>query len=229
MRSTKAAFNCAVVAAGLISIIGCGGKHHLNQYNFSNKTLAVVFLEPPAPELLHGRDYVSTNDNAITAVMRAGGGAAKEYESRRARARLDSAADQVDLVDLLAVRTTERANRYLGTRAAGSLETADFLIEISMRSFGIDARSNQATYLFTRAEAVLIDRRTGREIWSEDVRGTDRLTPRVTGNVPVSIISAGTLRAVTVRDFQEALEQLTVLTSDLITSELREKLRDVRN
>ena len=77
--------------------------------------------------------------------------------------------------------------------AASSSAAADFVLEINMRGFGIDARSNQATYLFTHAEAVLIDRRTGREVWSEDVRGTDRLTPHVRGtrDVPSSIIAAG--------------------------------------
>ena len=48
-----------------------------------------------------------------------------------------------------------------------------------MHSFGLDARSSSAAYLYTNAEAVLLERRTGREIWNVNVRGTDRLTPRV--------------------------------------------------
>jgi hypothetical protein len=219
-----------VVAAVLVAATACG-KHYLNQYEFEGKTLALVYIEPPSPELLHGWHHVAAGDNAIQAVVRAGAGVAKEAEARRAGDRLDSAAVRVDVASRLADRTLERAGRYLGTRTVTTPESADYVLEIHMRSFGIDARSNNATYLFTRAEAVLLDRRTGREIWNEDVRGTDRLTPYVVGtrDIPSAIITAGTLHNVTVADFQEALEQLTVFTSNLIVNELRDKLRDVRD
>lgn len=218
------------VAMALALVAGCG-KHYLNQYDFSDKTLALVYIEPPAPELLHGWYNLDVDGNAIQTVVQAGAKVAKEVEARRASARLDSAAQRVDVASRLAQRTLERASRYLGTRMVVTPDGADYVLEIHMRSFGIDARSNRATYLFTRAEAVLLDRKTGREIWSEDVRGTDRLTPYVVGtrSVPSAVFTAATLHTVTVADFQEALEQLTTYTSNLITNELREKLRDVRD
>src|SRR5437868_3291759 len=80
-----------------------------------------------------------------------------------------------------AVRTLLRASRYLGTHPAQSLESADFVLEVTMKGFGLDARRSTATYLYTSAEAVLIDRRTGREIWSTSVSGRERMTPWVRG------------------------------------------------
>ena len=209
---------------------GCG-KHYLSQYEFSQKTLALVFIDPPEPELLHGWYNVDVGYNAVQAVVGTGAKVAKEVEARRASARLDSAALKVDIDERLAQRTLERASRFLGTRIVDSPDDADFVLELNMRAFGIDARSNQATYLYTRAEAVLLDRQTGREVWSDDVRGSDRLTPYVVGsaNVPSAIFTAATLHTVTVAEFQEALEQLVGLTADAITNELREKLRDVRD
>jgi len=220
------------IAAAIVLALAAGcGKHYLNQYEFSDKTLALVYIEPPAPELLHGWYNLDVDGNAMQTVVQAGAKVAKEVEARRASARLDSAAQRVDVASRLAQRTLERASRYLGTRMVVTPDGADYVLEIHMRSFGIDARSNRATYLFTRAEAVLLDRKTGREIWSEDVRGTDRLTPYVVGtrSVPSAVFTAATLHTVTVADFQEALEQLTTYTSNLITNELREKLRDVRD
>ena len=215
----------------LTLVAACGGHHHLEQYDFANRSLALVYVDPPSPELLHGWYNVRPSDNAVQAVVRAGAGVAKEVEARRASARLDSAIRLVDIPARLAQRTTERASRYLGTHRVTSADSADFVLEVYLRSFGIDARSNNATYLFTRAEAVLIDRRTGREIWNSKVRGNDRLTPWVHGttNVPSAVISAATLHTVSVADFQEALEQLVTYTSNLITNELRDKLRDVRD
>lgn len=219
-----------MVAVTLFAATGCG-KHYLNQYEFSERTLALEYIEPPAPELLHGWYNVDVGGNAVQTAVNAGATVAKEIEVRRASARLDSAVRQVDVASRLAQRTLERASRYLGTRVSDTPRQADYVLEIHMQRFGIDARSNRATYLFTRAEAVLLDRRTGREIWSEEVRGSDRLTPYVVGsrNVPSAIINAATLHTVSVADFAEALDQLVTYTSSLITDELREKLRDVRD
>jgi hypothetical protein len=218
------------IAAFALTAGGCG-KHYLNQYDFSQKTLALVFIEPPQPELLHGWYNLDVGSNAVTAVVGAGAKVAKEMEARRASARLDSAAVGLDVTTKLAQRTLERVSRYLGTRIVSTPEGADYVLELNMRSFGIDARSNRTTSLYARAEAVVLDRRSGREIWSEDVRGTDRLTPYVIGTatVPSAIFTAATLHQVTVADFREALDQLITFTSDIITNELREDLRDVRD
>jgi len=220
-----------LVLALLTTLVACGGKHHLDNYRFSNRTLGVVFVEPPEAELRHGWYNVETGGNRIQTVIQAGSKVAKEVEARRALSRLDSAEQSVDLTTLLANGTAQRASRYLGTKAATDVDVADFVLEVHMREFGIDARSNHATYLYTRAEAVLIDRRSGREIWSQKVRGNDRLTPYIVGTMdaPSAIFTAATLHTVTVAQFQRALEQLAVYTSSLIANELREDLRDVRD
>jgi hypothetical protein len=228
MRATRVVLGTMAIVT-LAGAAGCG-KHYLRDYQFADKTIGLVFIDPPQPELLEGWYNLDVGHSAVQTVIRAGATVAKEVEARRASARLDSAAARVDVPSRLAQRTLERASRYLGTRPVATPEGADFLLEIRMESFGIDARSNRAAYVYARAEAVLIDRRTGREIWSEDVRGSDRMTPYVIGtaNVPSAIFTAATLHAVSVADFERALNGLVIYTSDLITDELRDKLRDVR-
>ena len=208
----------------------CGGKHYLKEYRFSDRTLGVEFIEPPEAELKHGWYNVDPGGNAIQNVVQAGAKVAKEVEARRALSRLDSAEQNVDIPTLLANGTAQRASRYLGTRPATDVATADYVLEVHLREFGIDARSNHATYLYTRAEAVLIDRRSGREIWNQKVSGRDRLTPYIVGTMdaPSAIFTAATLHTVSVAQLQRSLEQLTVYTSSLIASELREDLRDAR-
>jgi ABC-type uncharacterized transport system auxiliary subunit len=221
-----------IAAITFLSFISaCGRKHYLAQYEFSQRTLAMVFLEPPSPELLTGLYTLYPSNSAIRTAARIGGGVAKEVEARRASVRLDSAVRHVDIPTLLAQRTLERTSRYLGTRPVTSSDEADYILELNMRHFGIDARASTATYLYTRAEAVLIDRKTGREIWSVDVHGYDRLTPWVHGNrdIPSSIITAATTSTVSVGDLEEALDQLVTSSSNAITNELRDKLRDVRD
>jgi hypothetical protein len=221
-----------VVAAVAIcaSLAGCGGGHHLAEYPFASRTLAVVYVAPPAPELLTSYYDLGSSQNPLEAVVRGAADVAREREGRRAQARLDSAASRIDFPTVLAQRTVQRASRYLGTRPVTDENQADYLMEVRMERFGINAKADEATYLFTFAEAVLIDRRTGREIWNVNVHGRDRLTPYVEASSPIpgSVIAAGTLGSVKVADFQNALNTLMDYSSTLITNELRAALRDVR-
>ncbi|MBA3891894.1 MAG: hypothetical protein H0X64_15335, partial [Gemmatimonadaceae bacterium] len=169
-------------------------------------------------------------DDIVGAVMQAGATAAKNAEAGHARARLDSASTRMALADALARRTLDRTSRYLGVNPVASEADADFVLEVHMRSYGIDVRGRGAARLYTNAEAVLLDRRTGREIWNSRVRGTDRLTPHVIGmrGVPGTVITAATLHTVTVADFQEALDQLVQLSANVIADDLRAGLRNAR-
>jgi hypothetical protein len=228
-------FGLRTLAGALIVVVAsigaCGGGHHLSEYPFSSRTLAVVYIAPPSPVLLTSYYDLRSSQNAVEAVVRAGADVVKEREGRRASARLDSATARVDIPAVLAQRTLERASRYLGTRPIKDEQTADYLMEVRMDRFGINAKADEAAYLFTYSEAVLLDRRTGREIWNMKVHGRDRLTPYVASSngIPGTVITASTLGSVSVAEFQGALNQLMDLSSNVITNELRAALRDVRN
>ena len=218
------------IALTSLASVGCGGGHHLDEYTFVNRSMALVYIAPPAPVLLVSGYDLRRTDDLLDAVITTGSGVAKDVEARRARARLDSATSRLAVTQSLAERTLERTSRYLGMRPVPSAGDADFLLEVHMRSYGLDARGRSAAYLYTNAEAVLLDRRTGREIWNVKVRGTDRLTPfvRASDPLPGAIITAGTLHLVSVADFQQAVDQLVTFSSSLIADELRSSLRDVR-
>ncbi|HEY4735048.1 MAG: hypothetical protein ACJ79J_04670 [Gemmatimonadaceae bacterium] len=231
-RSSLAALRAAFIGLGSVgALASCGGGHHLAEYPFTSRTLAVVYIAPPSPELLTGYYDLSNSRNPVEAVVRAGADVAREKEGRRASARLDSATARIDIPSVLAQRTLQRASRYLGTRPITDENQADYLMEVRMERFGINAKADEAAYLFTYAEAVLLDRRTGREIWNINVHGRDRLTPYVESRSPIpgSVITASTIGRVSVADFQGALNQLMDYSSNLITDELRAALRDVRN
>jgi hypothetical protein len=218
------------VALLALAVAGCGPKHHLAEYTFTNRSMAMIYMAPNAPLLLTNSYDLSGASNPVEAVIRAGSNVAKEVEARKANVRLDSALARTDVAGRLAEQTLERSSRYLGVRPVQTRGDADYLLEVHMRSFGIDARGQSAAVLFTNAEVVLLDGRSGREIWSLDVHGTDRLTPVVRGTeqLPGSIIAAGTLSTISVEQFQHALEQLMQLSSNVIADELREALREAR-
>jgi hypothetical protein len=222
----------ASAAALLLAASACGGaRHHLGEYDFAERSLALVVLGTPAPGLITG-SFDLKSDDLVDVLKKATSKVATDAEAKRARVRMDSATSGMHLGDSLAKRTLDRASRYLGVRAARSSADADFLLEVHMREFGLDASKSGEASLYTNAEAVLLDRRSGREIWNVTVQGTDRLTPRmrggVGGTVGGAIITAGTLRTMTVADFQQALDQLMSLSSDVVAEELRAALREAR-
>lgn len=220
----------ALAAVAVFS--ACGSGHHLADYPFAARTLAVIYIAPPRPELLTPTHSLPTTKvGIVNAVVKSGSNAAAEREGKRASARLDSATARVDIPAVLAQRTLERASRYLGTQPITNPAMADYLLEVHLTRFGLNVRDENAAYLFTFAETVLLDRRTGREIWNIKVHGRDRLTPFVSGSsaIPGSVITAASLGSVSVADFQDALNQLAESSSNLVANELRAALRDARN
>jgi hypothetical protein len=230
MTQTRWTRSAAALAIGISgALLGACGGHNLADYDFADRTLAVVYFSEPIPELWTG-DLDLEGDNPLEMVVNAGGRVAREVEGRRARARLDSAASRVDLSERMADRTRARASRYLGTRAVESEAEADYVMEVDVRRMGLDA-SGSAAYLFVRGEAILLDARTGREIWDADINGRDRLTPGVWGSEDVigDIVTVGTLGTVSVDDFERLLTSLTDFVADRISRELRGDLRGVRD
>lgn len=217
------------VAAATLGLAACGGGHELERHNFAGSTLAVADFAPPSPALLTGA-YGVDGDDVLTAVLDAGSQAAREVEARRARTRLDSAAHLVDVRQRMSNWTLERTARYLGVSAVDNPTAADYLLEIYVRQYGIDARGSSSARLFMNVEAVLLDRRSGHEIWSVEVNSHDRLTPpvRMASAIPVDIVTAGTLHALTVEQLRDELAGLTDFTADYLTNQLRGDLRDLR-
>lgn len=218
----------AALALMAPALHGCGGNH-LAEYDFVDQSLGVVYFTAPAPRLWTG-GYDVDGENPLEVVVSAGGRVAREVEARRAQTRLDSAAARVDLAARMADRTLERAGRYLGTRPAEERSDADYLLEVDIRRLGLDA-GRHAAYLVVEGEAVLLDGRTGREIWDADVRGRDRLTPALFGSADVleDVVTAGALSTVSVDEFEQILAQLADYVADRIGRELRGDLRRARD
>src|SRR4051794_4848626 len=89
LRSGLRAFAFGAIVVSFAA--GCGGGHHLAEYPFSSRTLAVVYIAPPAPVLLTSYYDLTNSRNPVEVVARAGADVVREREARRAGARLDSA------------------------------------------------------------------------------------------------------------------------------------------
>lgn len=226
----------AFPAAALVVLLlaagpaACGAGHGLARYDFADRSLATVDLGTPRPMLLTDDYDVDAEQGALAAVLDAGSRAAKQVSARKARARLDSAASRLDMGERIASRVLQRGSRYLGARPVEESREADFLLELDVKDYGMDVRSGREARLFVVAEAILLERRTGREVWSTQVRGRDRLMPAVDGvdDASSDILTAGGLARISVDEFERILQGLADVSADAVTDQLREDLRDVR-
>lgn len=231
MRSYRVHARVLLLALASSIVAGCGAKHHLSRYDFSGRTMAVVHIAPTSGDLRLSAYKADASDDVVGALAAAGSRAAVEIESRRVRARLDSAAARVGVGTRMADRTADRATMYLGARRVAAPSSADFVMDLRVRSYGVSARSWQsAATVYLEADVVLLDAVTGTEIWTTRVNGWDSITPRVAsaGEVPRDLITAAGLLTVSSAELERTLQRVIDVSADAATDELREKLRDVR-
>ncbi|MEZ4697761.1 MAG: hypothetical protein R2832_15205 [Rhodothermales bacterium] len=216
--------------AAVLLLSGCGSSNKLADYDYSGRTVAAVYEFPPYPEVLTGAYFPGHPKRPIHAVIRLGSRIAKEIEANDLREKLAEASDSVDVASLLSDRLLTRSARYLGADPVGDERDADFLLEVRVRDYGIDAEDwDAAAHFFVDAEVVLLERRTGHEIWRNRVKERDNITPAVFGPIPVrNVVTAHAFSQLSVEEIGAALEGLSEYAADSIADHLRDGLRKAR-
>ncbi|NNE35861.1 MAG: hypothetical protein HKN13_11515, partial [Rhodothermales bacterium] len=186
---------------------------------------------PPYPEVFTGAYFPGHPKRPIHAIIRLGSRLIKEVEAAEIRDKLDSAVTMVNVGEEVGDRLLIRANRYLRTVPPDDNEDVDFLLEISILDYGIDAEDwDAAARFFVDAEVALLDGYDGREIWSTRVRERDNIVPAIFGPTSVrNVITAHAFAELSVEEIVAALDQLSIYCADHIAERLRNDLRDARD
>jgi hypothetical protein len=221
----------SAASALLLTLLACGGLNRLGEYDFSDGTLAVAADVPARPEVLTGPLFFADADDPIRTLIRAGARIATEVQASEAREKLDEAAEQADVASRLSQRSLERTARSLGATVSEDLDRADFILEVTVREYGIDAENwEAAAHFFIDADIYLIEGPTGVGIWESKVHERDRITPVLigVGSTAREVVTAGYLASLSVEEITRALEQLADYSADRVADRLRDGLRDAR-
>ncbi len=226
----------ACVAAALLSAVllsSCQSAGRLGEYDFADRTVAAVYDFPPYPEVLTGPYFPGHPDDPVHALVRLGSRIAREVAAAGVRERLDSAATRTDVAGRLAARTSERAARLLRATLVDDEAGADFLLEVRVRDYGIDAEEwDAAAHVFVDAQVLILDGADGSEIWESHVRERDPLTPHIFGGdrarIARNVVTAAVLADMSVDDLARAMEHVADYAADRITERLRGSLEEVR-
>lgn len=222
----------ALAAASVSVVVGCGPSHRLNEFVYADRTVAVVSQIPRRPEVLSGPLFFGgRSGDPIRDMLRVGAQIAREAEARALRARLDSAATRIDVGYVLEERALERTARYLGADAVERDGSEDYVLELVVAEYGIDAEGWESTaYFFIDAEAALLHAGTGTEIWRAEIEESESIGPRIwgPGRGVGDIVTAASLGDLTVDEIVTAFESLAEYAATRITNRLSEDLREAR-
>lgn len=217
------------IVVALLALTGCGSKHRLADYDFAGETLAIAPHFPERPTVLTSGYSADYSGDLVGQVLKTGGQVARDVAAHGLTENLDSAASLVDVKTRLSERALERGARYLGARPVGSSDDAQYVLEVVVRDYGIDARQwDDAAHVFIDAEAILLDAWSGQEIWSARVDERDPISPSVHGEDSVTrdVVTAAALADMSVEELARTLERISDYCADRITNRLRSDLRD---
>jgi hypothetical protein len=215
-----------------VLVVACASGHALHEYDFADRTLTVVSDIPARPEVLSGPVFVGDySGDPVRDLLRAGARVAREVEARAVQERLDSAATLVDVGYVLEDNTLDRAARYLGADPVPDEPEADFVLELLVLDYGIDAEAwDAAAHFFIEADAALLEAASGREIWRAEIGARDPIGPAIFGTRSGvrDIVTAAMLADLSAEEAAAALESLADFSARVITDRLRDDLREAR-
>jgi hypothetical protein len=213
-----------------LTVAACAHAGRIADYDFRDRTLAVVAIIPPRPYVDTGPDVDLTGMNPVGALLKVGTSIYKESQAARLRARLDTASVGLDLADRIAGSVLERSARYLGARAVTTSEGADFLLEVTVEEYGVDARDwDDGARVHVEARLLLLDR-DGREVWKGEVNEDEPVTRGwfQVGSPAADIVTGSALGDLTVRELELAMNEVADYAADRLAEKLREGAEKAR-
>ena len=230
-RTTARTTTARVLLTALLATqTACASTGRLKEYDFRDRSVAVVAIVPPRPYVETGYGPELAGRGVLGALVAVGSSVYKEVQASKLRARLDSASAGMDLSDRIAGGVLERSARYLGARAVETSRDADFQIEVHVDEYGIDARDwDNGARFHIEARLLMLDRE-GREVWKGKVSENEELTSSwfSPGAAASDVWTGSALGDLTVREAEEAFNAIADHTADRLAEKLRKAMEKVR-
>lgn len=222
-------FVLGLLALVVFTAAGCRSTNRLAQYDFRDRTVAVTSNLPPHPDVFSS-DWLDVDpENLLATVARVGSQVVKEVQAEKARARLADASREVDVSDRIAGRVRDGSARYLRAQPVDEAHTADYLIDIRVRKYGIEASSwRSRAYFKLDADVLLLDGE-GRQVWKTRVKERDPISPTLfAGTTVTNLVTAEALSRLSVEEMVVAMEQMADYAADRINVRLQHDLARAR-
>jgi hypothetical protein len=202
---------CLLVVLGIISI-GCTTINELDNYSFEKRTIAVWLRQPPEPEISVTYNIYLNEENVVGSIVSVGSNVIKASEVAKAEKKMEAALSSIDVPELMKVTAISACANVLGCRTIEDPSDADYILDIEIEKYGIDAGSPGGHVFFTIDMNVHLYETTESEtIWRRDIDHGESLTPYIWGidNSVGNVVTAGVLAELTVDEIAEAFIELS--------------------
>lgn len=218
---------------GFLPALGaCGPNHHLAEHDFRDATVAMVAVPAPRPEVFSDLDLRVDPTDLLGTAIRVGTGLAREATLDGFRARVDSAADNVEIPGRIGERTLDGTLRYLRGTPMEEDGRADYEFELRIETYGFVADSwNSGARLDLEGDLLFLDGATGRIVWSTHVTATNPVrstSVRSNSSSVADVATAITLHEMTREEIEEEMEVLADVAADALIRQFGEDLDEAR-
>jgi hypothetical protein len=229
IRALRARVLFSFLLAGLLA--GCASAGRLGEYDFRSRTVGVVTVAPPEPQVFTSDFFDLGGETWLRALVRVGTEVARDVQAERAGRRMAQAVERVDVATLMAEGVLIRSARLLRSHPVESIQEADFEIEVRVREYGLRAASWDArAHFFVKAEAILLEGETGEWIWKTKVEAEEPVTPVHWGGPGAlgNVVTAQALGSLSVEEIEGILRSLAEFSADKVAEKLEAGLRRAR-
>ena len=227
MNRPNRAFAIACLVGLAVSLAGCATTNNLDRFDFAGATLAADMPLPPEPWMQVRYDVILDRHEPIYSAFSVLTGVAKATQAEKARGAMEEALAAVDVPEIILKESFDACAAALGALPEEDAEGADFLLELSIHDWGIDAGSPVSTVaLRIRLTVSLYDTRGRELVWHRELSVHDDASPAMFGLGPVvgNMVTAAALSELSVDELTDGFIALGHSAARSVARLLREDL-----
>ena len=203
------------IGAAVAMLGACATVNHLDEYRFGGTKVAGTLRIPPAPDVDGNYNVTIDVNRPIETFASVATNIAKADQLAKAEEKMYAALKKVDVPELVFEETFDRCARTLASERVVSVSDSDYIYDLEIRSYGLDADSSSATVRIEIATTARVyataDRRL---IWERRVSVRDPLSPEVFGlnSLVDTVITTAVIAELTedqlIRGFEESARRV---------------------
>jgi len=232
MKRLRAAISPAVLlAVAAVLLASCATVNRLERIHLDNPALSSVLEPPPPPSLDSWYDLSINTRDPIGTVLRVGSSIVLAAEAGKAAERMREALGQVDVPAVVHEESAARCARALDARRVDDTRDADFIFDLEIEEYGIDAPSwGAAVGLKLQVTVRLYERRSRDLVWRRHISVVKRASPDVFGlpSAAENIFTAAMLAALSTEEMVRGFEYLAHYAARVVGDTLERDLWDAR-
>jgi hypothetical protein len=221
----------ALTAAAAVLLASCITVNRLEQIRLDDPLLASVLEPPPSPSLDTWYDLTIDTHNPIGTVLRVGSSIIMAAEAEKAAERMRDALDQVDVPAVVHEESTARCVRALGATRVDDTRDADFVLDLEIEEYGINAPSWNATVSLDLSVTVRLYERLSRDlVWRRRISVSQQARPDVFGlpSAAENIFTAAMLASLSTEEMALGFASLAHYVARAVGDTLERDLWDAR-